>query len=205
MANDGDALREEIRSLIGDDGGATGEEERFDDNRINIYISSGLKRLKRILGISVTIDDGVLSPEPTDAEFDIIALQASCIISNRELYDASRKGVRVRQDENEVDTATGLGAFGDAVSSEVGVCGQLSAAIAQYIESGLATVDSAAAQYGENVWSGNSDVYSNSDHNGQAHERIYKPRSNNRNSTSDGIEGIDGNTYLGDSGRFTEG
>lgn len=188
-------LREAIRADIGDDN----EEQapRFPDEKLDVFINTALKRLARRVELDITITDGELSRTPTSAEFDLIVLQTECLIATRERYSAIRKGVRVRQDENEVDTSVGLSPFLQAVSGEGGVCTLLEEAIKQTLSQ-----NSGAALYGENIWHGNRKLYEDVDHDGQGSERIYGPRKDGH-IRREGNSGIDGDGY-GFTGRYTE-
>lgn len=164
---------DQIRAVIGDDDPVN---ERFTDDQINSLINVACNRLQAAAAtFLISISDGELSKVPTPTEYALLVMQVQCILANRDLNSAIRKGVRVKQDENEVDTSAGLSAFIQAVTGKGGICDQLKDAIKDYITNGD-TDGSAAAQYGENIWSGNRNVYDDVTHNGQFSERKNFPR-----------------------------
>ncbi len=185
-----------VRTAIGDD---DPKDERFDYDQIVALISGALKRLARRILLNITITNGALSREPTSTESDLIVIQTQCNIAKRELYNASRKGARIRQDESSVDTAAGLSVLKEAVNGEGGVCTELEAAIAEYLEENPIETTSVAGTYGENIWQGNKKLYEDVDHDGQGFERIYTPRkqAHQRKESSGG----DGHVF--DEDRFT--
>ena len=164
-------IRKTIRNDIGDDNPLN---ERFTDDQLNTFIDTGLKRLNRRIALTITITDGVLSAVPSSSQYDLIVLQTECIIGKRENYAAIRRGVRVKQDENEVDMSAGLGSFKEYVQG--GVCQELEDALAEYIASGAVELSSAVSDNAEIIWSGNQKVYEDIDHSGQQSERIWTPR-----------------------------
>jgi hypothetical protein len=165
MAKD---IREEIRLAIGDDDPAN---ETFTDQQLNIFIRASLKRLKVRVGLAMVIDNGVLDPVPSTEESALVGLQAQCMIAHRQFRTASLKGVKVRQDESSVDTAAGLVGLRESVAGDHSPCQQLEDLIKEY----LTKVVGAVETFGQAVWSGNSRIYEDVDHEGQHHERIFKP------------------------------
>jgi len=161
-------IREEIRSAIGDDDASA---ETYTDYQLNIFIRSALKRLKVRAGIDIAIANGTLTPAPTAEESALIGLQTQCMIAHRQFRSAALKGVRVKQDDSSVDTAAGLGGLRESVSGAGSPCAQLEDLLREY----LAKVAGAVETYGEAVWSGNSKVYEDIDHDGQHNERIFRP------------------------------
>jgi hypothetical protein len=186
-------IREIIRADIGFDNPS---DETYDDPKLNIFIKSALSQLAFKVGLSISISDGVFSTDPDQSQSALILLQTECIIATRERYQAIKKSVRVKQDENSIDTSTGLGPFSAAVAGKGGVCEMLEKAIVLY-NSGV----SAAAVYGENIWSGNSNLYEDADHNGQGFERIFRPWQKsfqNRDTTGGSATPLDQNRFTED-------
>jgi hypothetical protein len=164
----GKDIREEIRAAIGDDDPA---DETFTDQQLNIFIKASLKRLGVRVGMAIAITNGVLAPAATAGESGLISLQAQCIIAQRQFRTASLKGVKVSQDESSVDTSAGLGGLRESVSGAGSPCQQLEDLIREY----LAKIAGAVETHGTAVWSGNSRIYEDVDHDGQHSERIFKP------------------------------
>jgi hypothetical protein len=170
---DSNDVRTSIRTQIGDD---NPESETYTDLQLNNFIGSAISRLNRRI-ISPTLPfhfaSGIFYPsQPNDVQGDLVILQASCMILTRQYYQLAQRSVRVKQDENEVDTSVFANSFKDLVTGTNGVCSQLDKAVALYLN----TVGSAATASGQNIWSGNSELYADVDHNGQMSERIYRPR-----------------------------
>jgi hypothetical protein len=161
-------IREEIRSAIGDDDAS---DETYTDHQLNIFIRAALKRLKVRAGIDIAIANGVLAPVPTTEESALIGLQTQCMIAHRQFRSATLKGVKVKQDDSSVDTSAGLSGLRESVSGDGSPCAQLEDLLREY----LAKVAGAVETYGDAVWSGNSRLYEDVDHDGQHSERIFRP------------------------------
>lgn len=169
----GQEVRTEIRVLIGDDDPAN---EAYTDLQLNNFIGAAITRLNRKIvtpALPFQFASGVFySVQPNSTQADLIVLQSSCMIFTRKQFELAQRAVSVKQDENSVDTSVFANGLADAISGPQGVCTQVDVAIKNYLN----TVGSAAANAGENVWSGNSKLYEDVDFDGQGMERIYRPR-----------------------------
>ena len=162
-------VREDIRSAIGDDGVTL----TYTDAQLNIFIRQALNLLSTKVAIAITINTstGEFSSDPGAEQAALISLQVQCLIARRDFKTAAGKGVRVKQDENEVDTSAGLTGLQSTVDGDYSPCAELDRLVVLY----LSSVNGGVADNAEAIWSGNSRIYEDVDHDGQQDERIYRP------------------------------
>jgi hypothetical protein len=138
------------------------------DNQWEILVVKALARLNRRLGISLSYNEstGTIVPTPNDTVHDLIILQIECMLAKRRHAEAVSKGIRVRDGDSEIDTTAGFGGYKTVVGD---VCGELEKAIQDYLIN-----TEGPGEHGDTVWHGNTPVYDDHDHDGQAdHTRWY--------------------------------
>jgi hypothetical protein len=181
-------IREEIRVAIGDDDHAN---ETYTDQQLNIFIRAALRRLANRVGMTITITLGAFSTAPSDQQADLISLQSQCLFAQRQFREAVDKGVRVRQDENEIDTSAGLGGYKESVSGKYSACAMLEEDISDYIENNPdLEIESVTSKYAADIWAGTQNLYDDVDFNGQGEDRLWHQgrgdrRSSHRNRNRD--------------------
>jgi hypothetical protein len=174
-------VREEIRAGIGDDDPS---DEKFSDHQLNIFIRAALKRLRTRVSMTITITNGIFDTDPDDSQADLISLQAQCLINQRDFKKSADKGVRVRQDQSEIDTIGGLNAVGTSAAGEYSACAMLEQAIQDYIKNNpTLKIDSVASLYGKNIWAGTRKLWQDVDFDGQGSDTLWGSQRGDRRSS----------------------
>lgn len=130
--------------------------------QIVIKAARRVNRKLRLTGgpCEITIDpaDGsMLTPDPDENQdlYDILLMQAECMIAQREYQTELRDGdggVRVRDGEQEVDTRSVGIARGTFFDSDHGPCGELERCIRDMRLDGPCKADGGAGGGGKLVW-----------------------------------------------------
>jgi len=99
-----------------------------------------------------------IAPMPTEAEGDMIILQAECLLSKRRYASAVSKGISVKDGDTAINSTAAFGGHKEIMSD---VCGELEDNIKKYL-----TKNKSAANYGTLICYDNSNIKTEEDHNG---------------------------------------
>ena len=126
---------DDLRADIGDDGGTP----TFNDTQLIVILQKAARRINRKLALTSTSLEVVISasgnmtdPDPAlgaNAElYDIVLLQAECMVSQREYQSELRSadgGIRIKDGEQEIDTKGVGGSRGTFYNSSYSPCAEL--------------------------------------------------------------------------------
>lgn len=138
----------------------------YSDSQMITFLIKAITRINRKLQLTGTTSEmsynvlsGAITPEPNDDLFDLIMMQSECLVVKSRNSSAIGKGIRVRDDDTEIDTTAGFSGHMNLVKD---VCGELDKAITEYFY-----YKKGAAQNGKISWYATQRILADMDHSGQ--------------------------------------
>lgn len=138
------------------------------DAKIRDILVKSIRRINTKIGTSFAyyVASSGISPTPTEAQGELILLQAECLLAKRRYASSVSKGIRIKDGDTSIDTT---GSFSGHSDLKNDICNELNDLIVQYKQDTYGAQD-----YGDVVWHGNTYTSFDHDHAGDDyHTREY--------------------------------